>query len=125
MTIIALIGLVVLLGLSIFQLLLVVGKPLGEYAWGGQHKVLPQKLRVGSAISIILYLIFALFLVSKAGIVSVITSTSLLTIGTWVLAGYFALGVVMNAISRSKKERMVMTPVALVLAIIFFATAAA
>ena len=34
----------------------------------------------------------------------------------WVLTGYFALGIVMNAISRSKPERFTMTPVSLVLA---------
>lgn len=37
--------------------------------------------------------------------------------GIWVLAVYFAVGVVMNGISRSKPERNLMTPVALVLAI--------
>lgn len=34
----------------------------------------------------------------------------------WVLAEYFALGVLMNGISRSKPERLVMTPTALALA---------
>ena len=34
----------------------------------------------------------------------------------WVLTGYFALGIVLNAISRSRPERLVMTPVVLLLA---------
>jgi hypothetical protein len=36
-------------------------------------------------------------------------------VAVWVLTAYFGLGVVMNAASRSRPERLVMTPVALVL----------
>lgn len=36
----------------------------------------------------------------------------------WVLTGYFARGVMMNGISRSKPERSLMTPVSLVLAVL-------
>lgn len=112
-------GLLILLGLSLFQLLLILGKPLGEYAWSGQQRVLPKKLRIASIFSIVLYVVFGVFLASKAGIVQLIAQSSLLDIGMWVLTGYFTLGVCMNALSRSKKERMVMTPVALLLAVIF------
>ncbi|MCC2307593.1 hypothetical protein [Cellulomonas chengniuliangii] len=35
----------------------------------------------------------------------------------WVLTAYLAVGVIMNGISRSKPERAVMAPVALVLAV--------
>ena len=119
MHIIASIGLIILFSLSIFQLLLILGKPLGEYAWGGQHKILPRRLRVGSFVSIILYLVFSLFLISKAGILPVISSQPLLTIGMWVFTGYFILGIFMNFISRNKKERALMTPVATLLAIVF------
>jgi len=37
-------------------------------------------------------------------------------IGTWVLFAYFLLGVVMNALSRSRPERWTMAPLSLVLA---------
>ena len=120
MNFIALFGLLILLGLSVFQLLLIFGAPLGDFAWGGQHKVLPKKLRIASAFSIVLYIIFAIFLASKAGLVDLISNQQLLDIGMWVLVGYFTLGVFLNLISRNKKERMVMTPVAFVLAVVFF-----
>lgn len=119
---IAIIGLLILASLSVFQLLLILGKPLGEFAWGGQHKVLPRKLRISSVFSIILYIVFGLFLASKAGIADIITSSQILDTGMWIFAGYFALGIFVNAMSRSKKERLLMTPVALLLAIIFIAT---
>ena len=45
-------GVCVLLGgLAVFQALLALGAPLGAFAWGGQHRVLPTRLRVGSAVS--------------------------------------------------------------------------
>lgn len=53
----ALIITILLTLLAIFQLALVCGAPLGKFAWGGQHKVLPPKLRIGSGIAIVLYAI--------------------------------------------------------------------
>lgn len=123
MILIAYAGLLILVGLSVFQLLLILGKPLGEYAWGGQQRVLPKKLRIASVSSIVLYVVFSVFLASKADIAQLIPQSPILDIGTWTLTGYFALGVLVNGISRSKKERMVMAPVALLLAVIFFAVA--
>ncbi|MDE8668573.1 hypothetical protein PY310_08260 [Pseudarthrobacter sp. H3Y2-7] len=49
----------VLAVLATFQLTLIAGAPFGQLAWGGQHKVLPPKLRLGSAASIALYGFFA------------------------------------------------------------------
>src|SRR5687768_8728090 len=118
MTIITVFGVLILFALSIFQLLLIAGKPLGNYSWGGQHEVLPNRLRIASVFSIALYIVFGIFLVSKAGLVNVIPDSSFLAVSMWVFTGYFLLGVFMNAISRNKKERMLMTPVALLLAII-------
>ena len=36
---------------------------------------------------------------------------------TWILFSYFTLGILMNALSRSKPERFTMTPVTIVLAL--------
>lgn len=105
--------------LAVFQVALVARAPPGRFAWGGQHDVLPQKLRVGSVVSILLYVLFGYTALAKAGLVPVLVSEPFTEIFMWVLTAYFILGVAMNAISRSKPERFVMTPVALVLAILF------
>ena len=115
----AVIGLLLLAGLIVFQLFLIAGKPWGEFAWGGQHKVLPKKLRYSSVISIITYVIFGLFLATKAGFTDVISKHTVLNIGMWVFTIYLAFGILLNGISRSKKERALMTPVAALLAISF------
>lgn len=109
----------ILTGLAIFQIALIFGAPIGKYAWGGQHIVLPPSLRVGSVISVVLYIIFAVFILAKANLTPSPFSGDVLTIGMWVLTGYFILGIIMNGISRSKPEKKLMTPVATLLAVLF------
>jgi hypothetical protein len=115
---------VILAALAVFQAALIAGHPLGRMAWGGQHEVLPRNLRIGSAVSIVLYAVFGYVALGKAGLVAPLGGQTVTAVAMWVLTGYFALGVVMNAISRSKPERLVMTPVALVLAVLYFVVAA-
>lgn len=116
---------IVLAALTLFQILLIAGLPLGRFAWGGTHRVLPSRLRVASISSIFLYGIFAAFVASKARVFTVIDNNSVVTIGMWIFTAYFILGVFMNGISRSAHERALMTPVALVLAVLFFLVASA
>lgn len=113
----ALLFCVVLAGLALFQAALIAGLPLGRFAWGGQHDVLPTRLRVGSAISLLLYAAFALLVLEKAGLVSVIQQEGFTDIAAWLVAAYLLVGVALNLVSRSKPERYTMTPVALVLAL--------
>jgi hypothetical protein len=111
----AVLAVVVLAGLAVFQALLVAGQPLGRFAWGGQHVVLPPGLRVGSAVSIALYTGFAVLILCAAGALNVLPD-GFVDVAIWVLTGYLALGIGMNAISRSRPERLVMTPVVFLLA---------
>jgi hypothetical protein len=115
--IVALVGVALLAALAVFQGLLVAGAPLGRFAWGGQHVVLPAHLRIGSVISIVLYGLFAVLMLQAAGVVAVLPR-GFVDVAIWVLAGYLALGIVMNAVSRSRPERLVMTPTVLVLALV-------
>lgn len=114
---------VILGGLTIFQLALVAGMPWGRFAWGGQHDVLPPKLRIGSVVSVALYVVFGYAALAKASVVPTMVSETFTSVSVWVLTAYFALGVAMNAISRSKPERLVMTPVALLLAVLYLVLA--
>jgi len=106
--------LTVLAGLTVLQLLLIAGLPLGSIAWGGRHRVLPLRLRRAAVVAIVLYAGFALLLLSRAGLLPGGTSSGVI-IGTWALFGYCCLGVVLNAISRSRDERIVQIPVSAVL----------
>ena len=66
----AVVALTLLAALAVFQGLLVAGQPLGRFAWGGQHEVLPPNLRIGSAVSIALYAAFAVLILQAAGVIS-------------------------------------------------------
>jgi len=114
----AAISLVVILSLlAVFQLALALGAPLGRFAWGGQHRVLPGRLRIGSLVSIVIYAIIAVLALDRVGLIDVVPDV-VSTVGMWVVFAYFVIGIPLNAISRSKPERYVMTPVVTVLAVL-------
>ena len=108
---------VILAALAVFQLALALGAPIGRFAWGGQHRVLPTRLRIGSAISIVIYAVIAVIALDRAGVVDVVSDV-VSTVGMWVVFAYFVIGIPMNAISRSRPERYMMTPVVTVLAVL-------
>ena len=107
---------VILAALAVFQVALALGAPIGRFAWGGQHDVLPRHLRIGSALSVVVYAVIGAILLARAGVIAVGLDDLAVQISAWVVTAYFALGILMNAISRSKPERLVMTPTCAVLA---------
>lgn len=117
----AIVACVLLAALAVFQAALIAGAPLGRFAWGGQHNVLPTKLRIGSATSIILYVLFAYVALAKAGMAAPLVNEGFTSVFCWVLTAYFALGIVLNGISRSKSERLVMTPTVVILTALYLA----
>ncbi len=104
----SLIGLILsflLLFIAIFQALLALGAPYGKAAWGGQKgKVLPRNYRIASAISCIFF-IFTISVVLSATEIIDLFSSSFENLFMWFLTVYLGLGIIMNAISRSKTER--------------------
>lgn len=111
--------LVVLCALAVFQIFLAAGAPYGNLAWGGQHKILPKKLRIASGLSVILYSIFGLIALMAAGVVDTGLSESAQKLAVLFVTVYSIAGIFLNAISRSKYERLVMTPIVTVLAICY------
>lgn len=118
----AILACVLLAGLAVFQALLAGGLPLGRFAWGGQQDVLPPNLRLGSAIAIALYAVFAAVLLDRVDLIDVLPEAASV-IAAWVIAAYSVLGAGLNAFSRSRAERLTMTPVAAVLAVCSFIVA--
>ncbi|HEY9366545.1 MAG TPA: hypothetical protein VIP55_07930 [Agromyces sp.] len=108
---------VILAALAVFQLALALGAPIGRFAWGGQHRVLPTRLRIGSAVSIVIYAVIAVLALDRAGAIDVVSDV-VSAVGMWVVFAYFVLGIPMNAISRSTAERYTMTPIVTVLAVL-------
>lgn len=111
----AVIAVLILMALSGLQVLVASGRPYGRLVWGGQHVVLPSPLRVGSALSLVIYAGIAWVLLARAGLVP--GRGGAVDLATWVVLAYFLLGIVMNGISRSRLERAVQTPTCLLLAL--------
>lgn len=115
----AAVGLLILLAaLAVFQVALACGAPLGRFAWGGQHRVLPTRLRLGSLSSVLIYALIAAIVTARAGLVDVDVSDRVVQVAAWGVAAYLLLGVGVDAASRSKPERTVMTPLCAVLGVL-------
>jgi len=109
---------VVLLGvITLFQLALAGGAPWGRAAYGGVWPgVLPKGMRINSLVfGLVIYPVIILYVLDAGGLLE----SSWLPVSSvvmWVLVVFFAIGMVMNAISRSKIERL-WAPVSLLLTI--------
>jgi hypothetical protein len=100
-----------------FQLLLAAGAPFGEAAWGGTTEgKLSTGLRVGSAISLVVYAGAAALILRRAGFRVPMVSGAVARIGSWVLVALLTLGALANFLSQSPWERFLLAPITLVLA---------
>ena len=117
MTFAALLAVVLLAVVAVFQLALALGAPLGKAAWGGRSKgVLPTRRRIASGLAAtVIYPIIALYVLVSADLIDWEWLPTGAT-GMWVLTGLFTLGTVANLASRSKIER-IWAPVSLVIAV--------
>lgn len=107
----------------LISILLICGLPLGELTMGGQYKVFPKKLRIVLVFQLILQIFFVLIILQAGGFMPLWFSDNITRMICFVMAGYLSLNVVMNCISRSKKEKYIMTPLSLLTAICFWITA--
>lgn len=109
---------IVLGALALFQGLLVLGAPLGRFAWGGQHRVLPVSLRISSLVSILIYALISAVVLARVGAVSLGVPTGIVGIAIWVVAAYFFIAIGLNLGSKSKSERSVMPAVSAILCVL-------
>jgi hypothetical protein len=114
----ALIAVALIGALVVFQLALALGAPYGAAAWGGRNPgVLPRNLRIASAVvGIVVYPLMAVVILAAAGLIDGDRLLIDTTVAMWILTGFFALGAVVNAISRSAPER-IWAPISALLAI--------
>jgi hypothetical protein len=96
---------------TIFQLALALGAPLGEYTMGGRYPgKLPQKIRLMAIIQILVLAFFAVIVLTRTGIIfEPFFKASRVAI--WFIAGFFVLGSIANISSPSVKEKRLWGPV--------------
>ncbi len=94
------------IALALFQLALVLGAPLGEYAFGGQRAgVLPPGFRVASFFSMVLALAIAGHYLAQLGVLTPMLAPDLNQVVNWGLVGFAGLSAIANNITRSQKEK--------------------
>ena len=74
-------------------------------------------MRVGSLIAIVIYALIALVSLDRIGAIQVFPN-AVAVVAMWVIVAYFALGIAMNAMSKSRSERAVMVPLTIVLSVL-------
>ena len=109
--------------IAIMIVLVACGLPLGEFTMGGQYKILPKKLRVAAVISVAIQIFAMIIILQAGGFIPLCFSPIVTKYICFFFATYLSLNTIMNMISKSKKEKYVMTPISLIAAICFWITA--
>lgn len=120
---IALIATILFIIIIVINVLLICGFPLGELTMGGQFKIFPKKLRVMLVVQLIFQIFFVIIILQAGGLIPLWFSYKATRTVCIVMAAYLSLNVVINFISKSKKEKYIMTPLSLLSAICFWITA--
>jgi len=104
-------------------ILLALGLPYADYAMGGKYKILSKKERIITVISVIVQA-FAIFILLQAGnVIRTGFPDKTANFLCYFFAIYLSFNVFMNLFSKSKKEKLFMTPLSLVIAVCFWITA--
>ncbi len=115
---VAVVAAIFLSGLSVFQILLAAGLPLGRAAFGGENPVLPRNLRLVSAFSALIFAAAVYLDLARSDLLGGVGhSSAVARIGMWVLVVILGVSTLANVASRSRWERYVMAPIALLLTI--------
>jgi hypothetical protein len=121
--IVSLIGSILFSIVLVLYVLLALGLPYGEYAMGGKYKILPKKERIICIISVIIQTFAIIILLQAGGVIWVGFLNKIANLSCYLFAVYLSLNVFMNLLSKSKKEKLYMTPLSFVIAICFWLTA--
>ena len=108
--------------IAIMTVLVACGLPLGEFTMGGQHKILPKKFRVMAVISVAIQIFAMIIILQAGGFISLWLSFKVTKYICFFFAVYLSLNTIMNMISKSRKEKYVMTPLSLIAGICFWVT---
>ena len=109
--------------IAAMTVLVACGLPLGEFTMGGQHKILPKKFRVMAVISVGIQIFAMIIILQAGGFISLWLSFKVTKYICFFFAVYLSLNTIMNMISKSRKEKYVMTPISFIAGICFWITA--
>ncbi|MFZ9744521.1 MAG: hypothetical protein ACO3BY_03235 [Aquiluna sp.] len=92
--------------LALFQLAIVLGAPLGEYAYGGQQsEVLANPYRAASALTFLIGLAIAGHYLAQLGVLPQLLQPDLNQLVNWGIVVFNVPAAILNNITRSEKEK--------------------
>lgn len=108
---------VLLVVLSVFQIALACGAPLGKFAWGGEHTRLPLNLRMGSISAVLRYSFVAFIAFNRAGTIAVLPEQFTFWL-MWLIVAHLGFSTILSLLSTSKYEKVTLAPYTLVLGLL-------
>lgn len=118
------IGLVLLLALIAFQVSAAAGIPVGKFTQGGKNATLSARQRTTAAISVGIITLAFISLATKIELFTMNpASLKIAGVACIVFAIFFTVNIIMNLFSSSPYEKIIMTPVAALLAVAFWIAA--
>ncbi len=109
---------------ALFQIAIVLGAPLGEYAYGGQNPgVLKLPFRIASVFSALVMFAIAGHYLAQLGVFTPLLDQAGNSIANWGFAVFAGLSAIANNITRSQKEKRLWggTTIAMLLAAVIVA----
>ena len=114
---------------ALFQGALALGVPWGAYAYGGRavsdDGTLPPTYRGASAVTAVVLVLFAIVILTRAGIVGTSGESTLVTVLSWVIVGFMAINTPMNFLGKHWIEKFVFGGITLALVVLCAIVAAA
>ncbi|MDA8549544.1 hypothetical protein N9K76_01210 [Aquiluna sp.] len=109
---------------ALFQIAIVLGAPLGEYAYGGQNPgILTLPFRIASVFSALVMFAIAGHYLAQLGVFTPLLDPAGNSIANWGFAVFAGLSAIANNITRSQKEKRLWggTTIAMLLAAVIVA----
>lgn len=116
-TVFAVVLAAMLVALSVFQIALVCGAPLGKVAWGGKHSVLPLRLRLAALSATLRYLFIGFIAFSRAGLTTVLPPEFTFWV-MWLIVVHLGFSFILSLFSASVYEKLILAPYTLVMGVL-------
>ena len=104
----------------VLQLLLAAGILPVSMAWGGRQPELTPGLRMASIVAALILAFFAYVIRRRAGLIGDMAPSRWIKIASWLITAFMVLNTVGNITSLSAGERMLFTPITIILAVSCF-----
>lgn len=106
---------IITFGMALLQLSLTFGAPLGEYILGGQHKVLPKRMRLTSCTFALIFTFIGLSYLQRGNVLSLGLNSNVLNVIIIINTLFLAYAIIGNGfLTKSNKEKYVMTPLSII-----------